>query len=53
VQPVQIDLARFSGRTPVELLDGTRFPPITDAPYVLSLSPYGFMGFHLTMSPAS
>jgi maltose alpha-D-glucosyltransferase/alpha-amylase len=47
VQPVEIDLSRFAGRVPIELLDETRFPTIVDAPYVLSLSPYGFMGFHL------
>jgi maltose alpha-D-glucosyltransferase/alpha-amylase len=48
VQPVAIDLARAAGRVPVELLDGTEFPPITDAPYMLSLAPYGFLGFLLT-----
>jgi maltose alpha-D-glucosyltransferase/alpha-amylase len=47
VQPVEIDLSRFKGYTPVELLDGTQFPPIGDLPYFVTLSPYGFLGFRL------
>jgi maltose alpha-D-glucosyltransferase/alpha-amylase len=50
VQPVELDLSRFAGARPTELLDGTAFPPIGPAPYFLSLGPYGFLGF--TLEPA-
>jgi maltose alpha-D-glucosyltransferase / alpha-amylase len=46
-QPVELDLARFSGRTPVELLGGTRFPDVGDLPYMLTLAPHGFYWFEL------
>jgi maltose alpha-D-glucosyltransferase/alpha-amylase len=46
-QPVQLDLAAFAGLTPVEMLGYTEFPVITDAPYFLSLGPYGFFWFEL------
>jgi maltose alpha-D-glucosyltransferase/alpha-amylase len=47
-QPVQLDLARFAGRTPVEMLGHTEFLRIDDTPYALTLSPYGFFWFSLT-----
>jgi maltose alpha-D-glucosyltransferase/alpha-amylase len=46
-QAVQLDLARFAGRTPVELLGETPFLPIDGNPYALTLSPYGFFWFAL------
>jgi maltose alpha-D-glucosyltransferase/alpha-amylase len=46
-QPVQLDLRRFAGRVPVEVLGGARFPVIADAAYPLSLGPYGYYWFHL------
>ncbi len=46
-EPVELDLRRFRGAVPVELLGGSRFPPITDRPYVLSLAPYGYLWFLL------
>jgi maltose alpha-D-glucosyltransferase/alpha-amylase len=46
-QPVSLDLGRWRGRVPVELLGDTRFPPITEAPYFLSLGPHGFYWFRL------
>ena len=46
-QPVELDLARFTGRVPVEMLGRTAFPPITDAPYVLTIAGYGFYWFRL------
>lgn len=49
-QPVALDLRRFAGAVPVELFGGTRFPPIDDRPYVLSLGPYGFYWFRLQRS---
>jgi len=46
-QPVSLDLARYHGTVPMELLGETRFPPITDQPYFLSLGPHGFYWFRL------
>jgi maltose alpha-D-glucosyltransferase / alpha-amylase len=46
-QAVRLDLSRFSGRTPVELLGQTAFLPVDDSPYALTLSPYGFFWFGL------
>jgi maltose alpha-D-glucosyltransferase / alpha-amylase len=46
-QPVELDLARFNGRVPVELLSHTAFPPVGELPYLLTLQPYGFYGFRL------
>ena len=47
-QPVELDLSRYAGRVPVELLGGTPFPPIGDLPYLLTLGPHGFYWFALT-----
>jgi maltose alpha-D-glucosyltransferase/alpha-amylase len=46
-QPVNLDLMLHAGRTPIELLGGTRFPPIIDADYPLSLPGHGFYWFRL------
>jgi maltose alpha-D-glucosyltransferase / alpha-amylase len=46
-QPVELDLGRYNGRTPVELLGGTAFPPIGELPYLLTLAPHGFYWFQL------
>jgi maltose alpha-D-glucosyltransferase/alpha-amylase len=46
-QAVQLDLARFAGRTPVEMLGNTEFLPVEETPYALTLSPYGFFWFSL------
>jgi maltose alpha-D-glucosyltransferase/alpha-amylase len=46
-QPVQLDLRRFAGAEPVEILGGARFPVVGTEPYVLSLAPYGYYWFHL------
>ncbi len=46
-QPVELDLRRFNGRTPVELVGNVRFPPIGELPYLLTLAPYGFYWFSL------
>jgi maltose alpha-D-glucosyltransferase / alpha-amylase len=42
-----LDLSMFKGRTPVEMLGLTPFPPIGDLPYFLTLAPYGFYWFLL------
>jgi maltose alpha-D-glucosyltransferase/alpha-amylase len=46
-QPVQLDLRRFVGQVPVEVLGGARFPALGAEPYTLSLGPYGYYWFHL------
>ena len=46
-QPVEIELVRFKGRVPVEMIGTIAFPPIGDLPYVMTLPPYGFYWFRL------
>jgi maltose alpha-D-glucosyltransferase/alpha-amylase len=46
-QPVELDLPRYRGAVPFEMLGGTRFPPIGSTPYFLSLGPQGFYWFRL------
>ena len=46
-QPAELDLARWSGRTPVELLGRIPFPPVTGSTYEVTLGPYGFYWFEL------
>jgi maltose alpha-D-glucosyltransferase / alpha-amylase len=49
-QPVELDLKRFRGRVPVELLGKTPFPPIGDLPYLLTLPAHGFYWFRLAQN---
>ncbi len=42
-QPVVLDLARFAGRQPVEMLGYVPFPEIGPQPYPLTLAPYSFL----------
>ncbi|MEE4378742.1 MAG: maltose alpha-D-glucosyltransferase [Candidatus Competibacteraceae bacterium] len=51
-QPVELDLARFKGRVPLEMLGQTPFPPIGDLPYLLTLPRYGFYWFNLNSAEA-
>jgi maltose alpha-D-glucosyltransferase / alpha-amylase len=52
-QPVELDLRRFKGRVPVELMGRTPFPPIGELPYLLTLPGCGFYWFRLaTDAPA-
>jgi len=46
-QPVELDLSRFRGRVPVELLGRAGFPPIGELPYLLTLHGHGFFWFRL------
>ncbi|MBI3938660.1 MAG: maltose alpha-D-glucosyltransferase [Betaproteobacteria bacterium] len=46
-QPVELDLARYRGRVPVEVMGRTAFPPIGDLPYLLTLPGHGFYWFRL------
>jgi maltose alpha-D-glucosyltransferase/alpha-amylase len=48
-QPVELDLARFKGRVPVELMGRTAFPPVGDLPYLLTLTGHGFLWFRLAI----
>ena len=47
-QPVELDLRRFEGCTPVELSGGVHFPRIGELPYLLTLTGHGFFWFQLT-----
>ncbi len=47
VQFVELELTRFTGMTPVELFGRTRFPAISDRPYMLTLAPHMFDWFSL------
>jgi maltose alpha-D-glucosyltransferase / alpha-amylase len=42
-QPVALDLARFAGRQPVEMLGYVPFPEIGAQAYPLTLAPYSFL----------
>jgi maltose alpha-D-glucosyltransferase/alpha-amylase len=48
VQYVDLDLTRFGGLVPVELFGRTEFPPVTDRPFFMTLSPHSFYWFELT-----
>ncbi len=47
-QPVELDLRRWEGWTPVEMLGGVPFPPVGELPYLLTLGGYGFYWFRLS-----
>ena len=49
-QPVELNLERFKGYVPIELMGRTPFPPIGELPYLLTLAPHGFYWFQLTKS---
>jgi maltose alpha-D-glucosyltransferase/alpha-amylase len=44
-QPVELDLRRYEGRTPVEMLGHVHFPRIGELPYLLTLAPHSFHWF--------
>ncbi len=46
-QPVELDLRRFEGVVPVEMLGGMQFPRIGELPYLLTLPGHGFYWFTL------
>jgi len=46
-QPVELDLRRFKGITPIECMGGVTFPPIGELPYLLTLPGHGFYWFQL------
>ena len=49
-QAVELDLAEFRGRQPVELLGRSVFPIIGDIPYLLTLQGHSFFWFELQLS---
>ncbi len=52
-QPVELQLARLSGKMPVELFGRVPFPPIGELPYFLTLGGHGFYWFELIDTPAA
>ncbi len=40
-QAVEIDLTAYAGRVPINIIGGSRFPPVGQLPYLLTLPPYG------------
>jgi maltose alpha-D-glucosyltransferase/alpha-amylase len=46
-QPVELDLRRFIGVTPVECMGGVTFPRIGELSYLLTLPGHGFYWFQL------
>ena len=52
-QPVELDLKRFKGRVPVEMLGRTAFPPIGELPYMITLPAHGFYWFRLAANVAA
>ena len=51
-QPAELELGRFRGRVPVELMGRTPFPPIGDLPYMMTLPAHGFYWFRLAADVA-
>jgi len=50
-QPVELDLRRFMGITPIECMGGVTFPPIGELSYLLTLPGHGFYWFQLPDPP--
>ena len=46
-QPVELDLRRWEGIEPIELLGGVQFPKVGELPYLLTLGGHGFYWFRL------
>jgi maltose alpha-D-glucosyltransferase / alpha-amylase len=49
-QAVELDLAAYTGRVPIELTGPSSFPPIGQLNYLLTLPPYAFYWFELKAS---
>ncbi|HEX7971502.1 MAG TPA: maltose alpha-D-glucosyltransferase, partial [Thiobacillus sp.] len=52
-QAVELDLSAFKQRVPVELMGRSRFPPIGELPYLLTLGEHGFYAFRLAADVAA
>jgi maltose alpha-D-glucosyltransferase/alpha-amylase len=46
-QATELDLSAWKDRIPLEMLGRTKFPPIGELPYMITLAPYGFYWFQL------
>ncbi len=51
-QAVELDLSAFTGRTPVDIVGGSAFPPIGQLSYLLTLPAYAFYWFILSTDSA-
>ena len=51
-QPVSLDLSKYAGMIPVEMLGYVTFPTIAAQPYALTLSPYSFLWLELQPAAA-
>ncbi|MEA2933534.1 MAG: maltose alpha-D-glucosyltransferase / alpha-amylase, partial [Variibacter sp.] len=47
-QAAELDLSAWAGHRPLEMLGRTKFPTITEAPFTVTLAPYGFFWFQLS-----
>jgi maltose alpha-D-glucosyltransferase/alpha-amylase len=47
VQPALVPVGEWVGRTPVEIIGGQRFPPITGGEYLFSMGPHSLLWFRL------
>jgi maltose alpha-D-glucosyltransferase/alpha-amylase len=52
-QPVELQLGRFAGWQPVELLGRVPFPRIGELPYFITLGSHDFYWFQLVQEPPS
>jgi maltose alpha-D-glucosyltransferase / alpha-amylase len=52
-QQVELDLRDVTGAVPVEVFGQNRFSPVTDRPYSLTLTPYGFLWFAMDSGQAN
>ncbi|RDE50943.1 MAG: alpha-amylase, partial [Candidatus Accumulibacter meliphilus] len=52
-QPVELNLATFQGRVPVEMMGRNAFPPVTELPYLLTLPGHAFYWFRLSTDTAA
>lgn len=46
-QPVELNLRKYNGKIPVEMIGNTPFPAIGELPYFLTLGPHSFYWFKL------
>ncbi|WP_029460790.1 maltose alpha-D-glucosyltransferase [Solidesulfovibrio alcoholivorans] len=52
-QVARIDLAAYAGTAPVDVASGTRFPAVTEEPYVLPLAQHDYYWFRLAREDAA
>ena len=53
VEYAELELSAWRGATPVELFGHKPFPPIGDAPYLLTLGPHSFYWFSIDRGPGA